>query len=55
MNNLVMFSAKLLPDPEGLGSDKYEDDKTHGEAKHGTAEFIIQVEERRSIKVILAP
>ncbi|TVU50095.1 hypothetical protein EJB05_01452 [Eragrostis curvula] len=43
--------AKLLPDPEELENDDYDDDKTSGEAKAGTAEYIIQVEKTRSIKV----
>ncbi|GJM95593.1 hypothetical protein PR202_ga12354 [Eleusine coracana subsp. coracana] len=43
--------AKLLPNPEDMENYDYEDEKTSGQVQPGTAEFIIQVEERRSIKV----
>ncbi|GJN34950.1 hypothetical protein PR202_gb23667 [Eleusine coracana subsp. coracana] len=43
--------AKLLPNPENMENYDYEDEKTSGQVQPGTAEFIIQVEKRRSIKV----
>lgn len=49
--NLVVFSVKLLPDPE---EPKDGDEGGYGvsnDQKPGTAEFFIQVESRRSIKV----
>ncbi|KAL6842065.1 hypothetical protein ACP4OV_028044 [Aristida adscensionis] len=47
----VADQARLLPDPEQLKSDDEEDFNTYNTVKPGTADFIIQVEERRSIKV----
>jgi len=43
----------VLPDPEQPESGGGEDCDAAGQAKPGTAEFIIQVEKRRSIKVTL--
>jgi len=51
--NLVQFSAKLLPDPEEPMDGHEEEYSASNEPKPGTAEFIIQVEGRRSIKVAL--
>ncbi|TVU50087.1 hypothetical protein EJB05_01444, partial [Eragrostis curvula] len=51
----AVHSSNAKDDEEKLSmsrkKDEYEDDKTSGEAKPSTAEFIIQVEKRRSIKV----
>jgi hypothetical protein len=43
----------LLPAPEESKNGDAEDYSASNELKPGTAEFIIQVEERRSIKVAL--
>ncbi|KAL6643997.1 hypothetical protein ACP70R_018763 [Stipagrostis hirtigluma subsp. patula] len=48
----VSDKAKLLPDPEEQKTGNQEDHNTSIQAKPGTAEFIVQVEERRSIKVL---
>jgi hypothetical protein len=52
-NFVLFFSAKLLPAPEKSKNGDEDDYSGSNEAKPGTAEFIIQVEERRSIKVAL--
>jgi hypothetical protein len=46
------FSAKLLPDHEDLKDRDEDDHSASNEPKPGTAEFIIQIEGRRSIKVV---
>ena len=45
--------SKLLPDPEEPMDGHEEEYSASNEPKPGTAEFIIQVEGRRSIKVAL--
>lgn len=47
---LVVFSQKLLPEKTKDGDE--EDYQLYNKAKPGTVDFIIQVEERRSIKVV---
>ncbi|KAG0520940.1 hypothetical protein BDA96_08G118100 [Sorghum bicolor] len=52
LSNDFSDKAKLLPAPEESKNGDAEDYSASNELKPGTAEFIIQVEERRSIKVL---